>query len=395
MANLQIVAPRIRGFICLNAHPAGCAANVDQQIAVARAGGPGGGLGHALVIGSSTGYGLSSLITTAFGYGARSLGVCLERPPQGEKGASAGWYNMAATARRAAEAGLSIETVNGDAYSREVKADVLTRLRRWGGKLDSIVYSLASPRRTDPVSGETFSSVLKPLGAPYVSKSIHLGNDQVIRVEIPPATDDDVAATVAVMGGEDWALWIRELVAAGLLNHGCRTVAYSYVGPELTYPIYRSGTIGKAKEHLERTARHLDAELHAQLGGGAFVSVNKAVVTQASSAIPVVPLYISILFRVMKAKGTHEGTIEQVVRLFREHLRPSATPRTDEAGRIRIDDRELSPDTQAEVLAIWKDITTENLFAASDYAGFKHEFRSLFGFEVPGVDYQQPVDLDV
>lgn len=394
MPNLQVVSPRIRGFICLNAHPAGCAANVDRQIAVARAAGPGRGLGHALVIGASTGYGLSSLITTAFGHGARSLGVCLERPPQGDKGASAGFYNLAATARRAAEAGLSLETVNGDAYSREVKAEVIARLRRWGGKLDSVVYSLASPRRTDPATGQTFASVLKPLGAPYVSKSIHLGNDQVIRVELPPAGDDDVAATVKVMGGEDWALWIRELLAADLVNEGCRTVAYSYVGPELTYPIYRSGTIGKAKEHLEGTARALDGELQAQVGGRAFVSVNKAVVTQASSAIPVVPLYISILFKIMKAKGTHEGTIEQVVRLFHEHLRPSAAPRTDEAGRIRVDDLELAPDTQAEVLAVWRDITTDSLFAASDYAGFKHEFRSLFGFEVPGVDYAQPVDLE-
>jgi enoyl-[acyl-carrier protein] reductase / trans-2-enoyl-CoA reductase (NAD+) len=394
MPNLQIVSPRIRGFICLNAHPAGCAANVDRQIAVARAGGPGHGLGNALIIGASTGYGLSSLITTTFGHGARALGVCLERPPQGEKGASAGWYNLLTAERRAAAAGLSIETVNGDAYSSEVKADVIARLRAWGGKLDSIVYSLASPRRTDPSTGEAFSSVLKPLGAPYVSKSVNLGNDQVVRVEIPPATTADVAATTKVMGGEDWALWIRALLAEELVNVGARTVAYSYIGPELTYPIYRFGTIGKAKEHLESTARALHAELHARVGGSAFVSVNKALVTQASSAIPVVPLYISILYRLMKDHGTHEGTIEQIVRLFRDHLAPSATPTTDEAGRIRLDDLELAPDIQAAVLSVWEGITTESLFSASDYAGFKQEFRSLFGFEVPGIDYAQPVDLD-
>jgi enoyl-[acyl-carrier protein] reductase/trans-2-enoyl-CoA reductase (NAD+) len=393
MPNLQLVTPRIRGFICLNAHPLGCAANVDRQIAIARAAGPGHGLGHALIIGASTGYGLSSLITTTFGHGARALGVCLERPPQGEKGASAGWYNLVAVARRAAAAGLSIETVNGDAYSSAVKADVIARLRAWGGKLDTVVYSLASPRRTDPVTGETFTSVLKPLGAPYVSKSVNLGNDQVVRVEIPPATEADIAATTKVMGGEDWALWIDALLAADLVNVGARTVAYSYIGPALTYPIYRFGSIGKAKEHLESTARGLGAELLAKVGGSAFVSVNKALVTQASSAIPVVPLYISILYRLMKEKGTHEGTIEQMVRLFRDHLAPSATPTTDEAGRIRLDDRELSSDVQAAVMSVWNEITSESLFTASDYAGFKHEFRALFGFEVPGVDYTQPVDL--
>lgn len=400
MPNLQVVAPRIRGFICLNAHPAGCAANVERQIAVARGAATTSHAAarapyHVLVIGASTGYGLSSLLTTVFGHGARALAVCLERPPQGDKPASAGWYNLVAAHAEARAAGRALETVNGDAYSTAVKAEVLARVRAWGAKLDAVVYSLASPRRTDPHTGETFISVLKPLGAPYSSKSINLGNDQVVNVDIAPATDADIAATVKVMGGEDWDLWMRALLDADLLAPGCRTVAYSYLGPELTYPIYRSGTIGRAKEHLEQTARALTETLGARLGGAAFVSVNKALVTQASSAIPVVPLYISILYKVMKARGTHEGTIEQAVRLFQEHIGPGRTPRTDDAGRIRLDDRELAPDVQAEVSRLWREITTTNLDALSDYAGFKREFRALFGFEVSGIDYSQPVDLDL
>jgi enoyl-[acyl-carrier protein] reductase/trans-2-enoyl-CoA reductase (NAD+) len=397
MANPQVISARIRGFICLNAHPAGCAANVDRQIALARAGATGRTreLGNVLVIGASTGYGLSSLLTTTFGYGARALGVCLERAPQGDKTGSAGWYNMAAAHQRARAAGLSIETVNGDAYSREIKAETIARLKRWNAPLEAVVYSLASPRRVDPETGQSYLSVLKPVGKPYASKSINLGNDQVVTAEIPPATDADIEATTKVMGGEDWALWMRALLDAGLLADGCRAVAFSYIGPELTYPIYRSGTIGKAKEHLEQTSRALDAELAARVGGRAVVAVAKALVTQASSAIPVVPLYISILYKVMKAKGTHEGTIEQIVRLYRDHLAPGVTPIVDEAGRVRIDDRELDPEVQAGVGGVWDVIATETLFALSDYAGFKQEFRSLFGFEVPGVDYTQPVDVDV
>lgn len=395
MATPQIVTARIRGFLCVNAHPAGCAANVERQIQIARAAGPGDGIRDALIIGGSTGYGLSSLVTTMFGYGARAMNVCLERPPHGDKPASAGWYNLAALHRLAKGEGRTIDTVNGDAYSNEIKAETIARLKKWGSKLDSVVYSLASPRRLDPTTGQSYLSVLKPVGAPYSSKSINLNNDQVVTVEIPPASDQDINATTKVMGGEDWALWMRALLAEGLLAQGCRAVAYSYVGPELTYPIYRSGTIGKAKEHLEQTAHALDAELQTRIGGRALVSVDKALVTQASAAIPVVPLYISILSKVMKAKGTHEGTIEQIVRLFRDHLRPGIAPTLDQEGRIRIDDWELDPGVQTAVRRAWADITTENLFALSDFAGFKQEFRSLFGFEVPGVDYSVPVDLDV
>jgi enoyl-[acyl-carrier protein] reductase/trans-2-enoyl-CoA reductase (NAD+) len=393
---LQTVAARIRGFICLNAHPAGCAENVRAQVEVARnLARPGQGLGHALVVGASTGYGLSSLATTVFGYGARAVGVCLERAPQGDKTASAGWYNLAAFGRLARGAGHDVAFVNGDAYTNEVKAQTIELLKQRGAKLDSIVYSLASPKRTDPKTGVTHTSVLKPLGAPFVSKSIGLGNDQVQTVELAPATDADVEATRKVMGGEDWELWVRALLDAGLIAEGCRTVAYSYIGPELTYPIYRSGTIGKAKEHLEATARALTTELAGRLGGAAYVSVNKALVTQASSAIPVVPLYISILYKVMKAAGTHEGTGEQIARLFRDHLAPGRTPAFDDGGRIRVDDLEMAPAVQQRVSELWGQVTTENLFALTDYAGFKQEFRSLFGFEVPGIDYAQPVETVV
>jgi enoyl-[acyl-carrier protein] reductase/trans-2-enoyl-CoA reductase (NAD+) len=392
---LQTVAARIRGFICLNAHPAGCAENVRAQVEVARRGAPGAGLGHALVVGASTGYGLSSLATTVFGYGARAVGVCLERAPQGDKTASAGWYNLAALGRLARDAGRDVAFVNGDAYTDDIKAQTIDLLKKRGAKLDSVVYSLASPKRTDPKTGVTHTSVLKPLGAPFVSKSIGLGNDQVQTVEIAPATDADVEATRKVMGGEDWELWLRALLEADLLAKGCRTVAYSYIGPELTYPIYRSGTIGKAKEHLEETARGLTKELGARLGGAAYVSVNKALVTQASSAIPVVPLYISILYKVMKAEGSHEGTAEQIARLFRDHLAPGRTPELDAGGRIRVDDLEMQPGVQKRVSELWAEVTTETLFSLTDYAGFKQEFRSLFGFEVPGVDYAQPVETDV
>lgn len=391
----QVIAPRIRGFISLNAHPAGCAANVREQVDLMSEDAPKQGIGDALVIGSSTGYGLSSLLCTVFRYGARALGVCLERPPSGDKPASAGWYNLAEAHRLARAAGRSITTINGDAYSDEVRRKTVKVLQERAAKLDTIVYSLASPKRVDPRTGATYASVLKPIGPTYRSKSINLGSDQVVEVEIAPATEADVEATRKVMGGEDWALWLSALLEAGVVGPGCRTVAYSYVGPELTYPIYRSGTIGKAKEHLEQTAMALDRSLRETVGGAAYVSVNKALVTQASSAIPVVPLYISILYKLMKAKGTHEGTAAQIRRLFETHLGPGRTPALDAAGRIRIDDRELDAGVQRQVVRIWAEVTTETLFSLTDYAGFKREFRSLFGFEVSGVDYAQPVETEV
>ena len=389
------IAPRIRGFICLNAHPAGCAANVEREIAVATEGAPGKGLAHALVIGASTGYGLSSLISTVFGYGARGTAICLERPPQGEKTASAGYYNLAVAQQQARARGKDIVVINGDAFSDAVKQETLARVAASGVKLDSVVYSLAAPKRVDAKSGVSYSSTLKPIGAPFRSSSINLGNDQIQQVEIQPVSEADIEATCKVMGGEDLTDWVEALLAADVLAKGCRVVAYSYIGPELTMPIYRSGTIGRAKEDLEAKTAALSAALREKLGGAAWVSVNKALVTQASAAIPVVPLYISALYKVMKEAGTHEGTAEQIARLFRDHLAPGRTPSTDAGGRIRIDDLEMDPKVQARVSELWKAVTTENLTSVTDYAGFKHDFRVLFGFEVPGVDYATPVETEV
>jgi enoyl-[acyl-carrier protein] reductase / trans-2-enoyl-CoA reductase (NAD+) len=391
----QVITSKIRGFISLNAHPAGCAANVDAEIGVATQRAPGAGLSDALVVGASTGYGLSSLASAVFGYGARATAVCLERPPQGEKTASAGWYNLAALQQRARAAGREVAVVNGDAFSREVKERTLAHLKKIGARLNLVVYSLAAPKRTDSETGTTWSSVLKPVGAPFRSKSVSLGNDQVTNVEITPATDAEIEATRRVMGGEDFADWVHALGEAGLLARGCRAVAYSYVGPALTFPIYRSGTIGKAKEDLEARTRELSAWLTERVEGSAYVSVNKGLVTQASAAIPVVPLYISLLYKVMKEAGTHEGTAEQIARMFRDHLAPGQRPSTDEAGRIRLDDRELAPAIQAQVSALWDQVTTENLAQLSDYAGFRTDFRRLFGFEIPGVDYAAAVETDV
>jgi enoyl-[acyl-carrier protein] reductase/trans-2-enoyl-CoA reductase (NAD+) len=389
------VAPRIKSFICLNAHPVGCAKNVEREIAVATKDAPGSGLKHVLVIGASTGYGLSSLVSGVFGYGARGTAICLERPPQGERTASAGYYNLAAVQREARARGKDVVVINGDAFSEEVKQETLARVAASGVKIDLVVYSLAAPKRTDEKAGVTYNSALKPIGTTFRSASINLGNDQIQQVEIGPATDAEIEATRKVMGGEDFVAWVQALLHADLLAKGARAVAYSYIGPELTKPIYREGTIGKAKEDLEAQTAALSASMRERLGGGAWVSVNKALVTQASAAIPVVPLYISALFRVMKEAGTHEGCAEQIARLLRDHLGPGRTPVTDGHGLIRIDDREMDPATQAKVSEMWKTVTSETLMSAIDYAGFKHDFRVLFGFEVPGVDYAEPVETEV
>jgi enoyl-[acyl-carrier protein] reductase/trans-2-enoyl-CoA reductase (NAD+) len=393
--SMQTVKARIRGFICVNAHPGGCAANVDREIAIATREAPGKGMRDALVIGASTGYGLSSLVTTVFGYGARGLGVCLERPPVRDKTASAGWYNLGAVVRAAAARGREVSVINGDAFSDEVKAQTIARLKAGGAKLDAIVYSVAAPKRTDAATGQTWMSALKTIGAPYRNKSIDLVTDTLTEVEIAPATESEIESTRRVMGGEDFAAWTRALLEADLLAEGCRAVAYSYIGPVLTYPIYREGTIGKAKEDLESTTKALSATLHERLGGAAYVSINKALVTQASAAIPVVPLYISALYKVMKAAGTHEGTAEQIARLYRDHLGPGKRPTTDEAGRIRIDDREMDVATQLAVKKVWDAVTADNVLATTDYAGFQRDFRRLFGFEVEGIDYAAPVETDV
>ncbi len=392
----QVVQPRIRGFISLTAHPDGCAANVRKQIDVARAmageDAGGEGLRNVLVVGSSTGYGLASVLSACFGYGADTLGVCLERPSEEEKAASAGWYNLAEAHRLAAAEGRSLHTINGDAFSHEVKQQVVDHLRERGARLDLIVYSLASPVRQDPDSETTWRSVLKPIGETYTGKSIDLRRGQVVDAHIEPAEEDEIASTVRVMGGDDWRLWVEALRDGGVLADGARTVAFSYIGPEVSHAIYRHGTIGRAKEDLEASAAGLRAELSAS-GGGAWVSINKAVVTQASAAIPGVPLYMSMLFDVMKAEGIHEGPIEQIARLYRDHLAPGMAPTTDEEGRIRLDDLEMRDDVQAEVSRRWAEVTTESLGELTDFAGYQRYFEQLFGFSVDGIAYEAPTEI--
>lgn len=390
----MIIAPKIRGFICTTAHPQGCAKHVADQIAVVRGRGPvANGPKKVLVVGASTGYGLASRIAAAFGSGAATIGVFFEKPSEEDKCGTAGWYNSAAFEREAQAAGLYAKSFNGDAFSDAMKAQVVEAIRQDLGQVDCVVYSLASPRRTHPKTGEVFKSVLKPIGEKYTNKNLNTTTGVVNEVSIEPASGDDVAQTVAVMGGEDWEMWMDALLDGGVLAPGVQTVAYSYIGPEVTWPIYKNGTIGKAKEDVERAQRALDAKL-APLGGKAWVSVNKALVTQASSAIPVVPLYISLLYKVMKAEGTHEDCIEQMDRLFRERMYGGA-PQPDAEGRIRVDDWEMAPAVQALVAERWQQVTTENLAELGDFAGYQSSFLRLFGFGLEGVDYQADTDPNV
>ncbi len=388
----MIIAPKIRGFICTTAHPEGCAANVRSQIdhvksQPALTNPP----KKVLVIGASTGYGLASRIVPAFGGGAATIGVFFEKPGTETKTGSAGWYNSVAFEEAAAEAGLYARSFNGDAFSKEMKDEVIAAIRADLGEVDCIVYSLASPRRTDPSDGETYKSVLKPIGAPYTQKNVNTDTGVVNTVSIEAASNDEIVHTVKVMGGEDWELWIDALAEAGVLADGFHTVAYSYIGPDLTYPIYTNGTIGRAKEHLEESA----ARMNARFGDTtAYVSVNKALVTQASSAIPVVPLYISLLYKVMKEMDLHEGTIEQIERLFSDHLASGDAPVVDERGRIRIDDWEMSEPVQKAVAEAWEKVTTENLSDLSDFSGYKKEFLRLFGFGLEGVDYEKDTNTE-
>ncbi|HEV2616570.1 MAG TPA: enoyl-ACP reductase FabV [Candidatus Acidoferrales bacterium] len=393
----QIVQRRSRGFICVNAHPEGCRGNVERQIAAIRshAQPQRTGLNSALIIGSSTGYGLASRIAAAWGFGAKTLGVCLEREPDGNKTASAGFYNAAAFHDFARKDDLFAKTINADAFSDDAKRRVAEIARKEIGKIDLIIYSVAAPKRTDPKSGKAHSSILKPVGCAYTNKTVDLDSEKVTEITIPPASEAEIADTVTVMGGEDWKMWLDMLAAENLLAENARTLAYSYIGPEITWPIYRDGTIGAAKKHLEQTAHVLDEMLDDQLGGEARIAVNKAIVTQASAAIPVVPLYMSILFRVMKQKNLDEGALEQMRRLFLDFLAEGSVPKFDEAGRIRLDDREMRADVQKEVAALWPNVTTENLRGVTDFAGFQHEFRTLFGFEVEDVDYSAPVETQL
>jgi enoyl-[acyl-carrier protein] reductase/trans-2-enoyl-CoA reductase (NAD+) len=383
----MIIKPRVRGFVCVTAHPEGCAAHVQEWIDTTKAAGPlRNGPKKVLVIGSSTGYGLASRVTAAFGSGAATLGVFFERPSEDGRLATPGWYNTIALTAAARDAGLYATNLNGDAFSEAIKEQALARIRKDLGQVDLVVYSLASPRRTHPKTGVVHKSVLKPIGAAYTNKTVDTDKGIVSDIRIEPATEEEIADTVAVMGGEDWEMWMQALSGAGLLAPGAQSVAYSYIGPEVTWPIYRNGTIGIAKNDLERAASNIDSLLKLNGGGRAFVSVNKALVTQASSAIPVVPLYISILYKVMKAAGTHEGCIEQMQRLFATRIYHGDAPEFDEAGRLRVDDWEMRPDIQAAVRDIWPAVTTANLAESTDLTGYRAEFLRLFGFGLPGVD---------
>lgn len=381
----MIISPKIRGFICTTAHPEGCAAHVQEQIDYVKSkpaleNCP----KRVLVVGSSTGYGLASRIVPAFGGGAKTIGVFFEREGTEGKTATAGWYNSAAFENAAAKEGLYARSFNGDAFSTEMKTQVIDAIKADLGQVDMIIYSLASPRRTDPVTGEVYKSCLKPTGVTYTNKNLNTDKKEIEMVTIEPANEDEIAQTVKVMGGEDWKLWIEAMKEAGVLADGFKTVAYSYIGPELTWAIYTDGTIGRAKLHLEETAK----EMNAAFGEGtAVVSVNKALVTQASSAIPVVPLYISILYKIMKANGLHEGCIEQIHRLFADHYGAEGGPQLDDKGRIRIDDWEMRPEVQAEIESIWAGVTTESIDDVSDFGGYQKEFYRLFGFGLSGVDY--------
>lgn len=386
----MIVEPKIRGFVCVTAHPKGCEARVRQEIKVARAAKKAGGPKKVLVVGASTGYGLSTRIAAAFGHDAATLGVFFERPSVKGKPASAGWYNSVAFEKAAHEAGLYAKSINGDAFSKEIKAQAIELIKADLGQVDLVVYSLASPRRTDPETGETYKSCLKPIGAPFTNRTLDTDKNEVAEVTIEPAEADDVAQTVKVMGGEDWELWMAALSEAGVLAPGAKSVAYSYIGPEITWPVYTNGTIGAAKKDVERAARAISEAYDCE----AYVAVNKAVVTQASSAIPVVPLYISILFKVMKELGTHEDCIEQMVRLLNDRLY-SGDLQLDAEGRIRVDDWEMVPDVQAAVEKIWPKIDTATLCELSDYEGYQKNFLALFGFGLPGVDYAEDVEIEL
>ncbi|HEY1765007.1 MAG TPA: enoyl-ACP reductase FabV [Opitutaceae bacterium] len=392
----MIIRPRVRGFVCVTAHPTGCALHVNEWISYVKAkpkvaDGP----KKVLVIGASTGYGLASRITAAFGSGASTLGIFFERPSEDGRTATPGWYNSIGFTQAARAAGLYAQNINGDAFSNEIKSSALETLRRDVGPVDLVVYSLASPRRIHPKTGAVHKSVLKPVGAPYTNKTVDTDKGIVSSVTIEPATEQEIADTVAVMGGEDWESWIHALADAKLLAPGAQSVAYSYIGPEVTWAIYKNGTIGLAKNDLERAGRNIDSLLKLNGRGRAFISVNKALVTQASSAIPVVPLYISILYKLMKAAGTHEGCIEQMHRLFSTQIYAPGGPRFDESGRVRIDDLEMRPEIQAGVAKVWPEVTTETLAPLTDIAGYRREFLKLFGFGLDGLDYEAEVEPHV
>ncbi len=382
----MIIEPRMRGFICLTAHPKGCEQNVKNQIEYVQSKGAIQGAKKVLVIGASTGFGLASRITSAFGSGAATLGVFFEKEPSEGKTASPGWYNSAAFEVEATKAGLYAKSINGDAFSNEVKNQAIELIKADLGQVDLVIYSLASPVRQHPTTGVLHRSTLKPIGGTFTNKTVDFHTGNVTQVSIDAANQEDIDNTVVVMGGEDWAMWMNALKGAGVLAPGATTIAYSYIGPEVTEAIYRKGTIGRAKDHLEATAFEITKQLSA-INGKAYVSVNKALVTQASSAIPVIPLYISLLYKIMKAEGIHEGCIEQIQRLYQQRLFTGNAVPTDDKGRIRIDDWEMRSDVQERIAKLWVESTTESLVELGDLAGYKQDFLNLFGFGFEGVDY--------
>ncbi|MEI2605545.1 enoyl-ACP reductase FabV [Erwinia aphidicola] len=391
----MIIKPRIRGFICITAHPAGCKANVKKQIDyVTQQGEIASGPKKVLVIGASTGYGLAARISAAFGCGADTLGVFFERAGEENKTATAGWYNSAAFEEFAEEKGLYAKSINGDAYSDAVKQKTIELIKQDLGQVDLVVYSLAAPRRTHPTTGEVFNSTLKPIGKPLVTRGLNTDKETITDVSLEPASQEEIDGTVAVMGGEDWQMWIDALMEAGVLADGAKTTAFTYLGEKITHDIYWNGSIGEAKKDLDKRVLSIRDKLAAHGNGDARVSVLKAVVTQASSAIPVMPLYLSLLFKVMKEKGTHEGCIEQVYGLFKDSLY-SASPILDDTGRLRADYKELQPEVQDEVSALWPTVTDENLNQLTDFVGYKTEFMHLFGFGLDGVDYEADANPDV
>jgi len=390
----MIITPKIRGFICTTTHPTGCDLNIKQQIEYTQQkGAVENGPKKVLVIGASSGYGMSSRIAAAFGSGAATIGVFFEKAATERKTGTAGWYNSAAFEKYAAEAGLYAKSINGDAFSNEARDQVIQLIKDDLGEIDMVVYSLASPVRKMPDSGEVIRSVLKPIGETYRSTAIDTSKDAIINAEIEPANEEEIANTITVMGGEDWELWINALSDAGVLADNARTVAYSYIGSDITWPIYWHGALGKAKEDVDRAAQALNAKLSPN-GGGANVAVLKSVVTQASSAIPVMPLYLSMVFKVMRQEGIHEGCMEQIYRLFAERLYNNLNPAelVDDNNRLRLDDLELREDVQQACRDLWPQITSENLSEMSDYQLYKSEFLKLFGFGIDGIDYEADVN---
>ena len=394
--SLQVIGPKIRGFICTNAHPTGCLKNVQSQIDLAKKdiesteNTP-----NILVIGASTGYGLASRIALTWGYGANTIGVFFERPPSGNKTGSTGYYNSAAFHQMAAQDKFTAISINGDAFSDQIKQKTIDQIQEHFGQIDLVVYSLASPRRIHPKTGVDHRSVLKPVGDPCTGKTIDLTNENITNITIDPATNEEIADTIAVMGGEDLDFWVELLLSEDLLAPRAKIVAYSYIGPQITDQIYSSGTIGLAKADLEQRINAIDTRLLDQINGRAYLSVNKAVVSQASAAIPIVPLYISILYQIMDAKNLNEKPIDQMIRLFSEYLGPDLVPMVDGNRRIRMDDRELRSDVVAEVNEKWSLVNNDNFHELADFEGYKKSFRNLFGFEVDDVDYGQPVETEV